>query len=449
MRRTWLGAVALVAVLAVSAGCGSKSSSKSTKSTTSGVAGASVTVDKNVKGSVTFDGIWTGSEATAFGKVIKAFNQQYPNVKINYKPVGNNVPTVLATAIAGGHPPDMADIAQPGLVKQLAQQGHLKPITYAKSVISANFAPAWSKLGTFNGKLYALVFKASNKSLLWYNVPAYKAAGVKAPKTWSQLLSDAKTLKASGTPAYSIGGADGWTLTDLFENIYLRTYGPAKYDALTAHKIKWTDPTVTKALKTMGQVLGDTGNLAGGTSGALQYNFNDSVTNAFQSPPKGATVFEGDFVAGVILSSTKAKPGTGFNAVPFPSITPANANAVEIGGDLLVTFRDTPAIEAFVKFLATSQAANAWAKLGGFGTGNKNVKASIYPDAITRATEAPLGTAKSVVFDMSDEQPASFGSTTGQGEWGIFQTFLKTPSNVSGIQKQLESAATAAYKKGK
>ena len=67
-----------------------------------------------VSGSITFDGIWTGSEATAFGDVIKAFNKVYPNVKVNYKPVGNNVPTVLATAIAGGHPPDMADIAQPG-----------------------------------------------------------------------------------------------------------------------------------------------------------------------------------------------------------------------------------------------------------------------------------------------------------------------------------------------
>ena len=93
--------------------------------------------------------------------------------------------------------------------------------------------------------------------------------------------------------------------------------------------------------------------------------------------------------------------------------------------------------------------AKAWVKLGGFGTGNKNVSASTYPDAITRAADAPLGTAKAVVFDMSDEQPASFGATTGQGEWGIFQQFLKSPSNVSGIQKKLEAAATAAYKKGK
>jgi ABC-type Fe3+ transport system substrate-binding protein len=450
MRKQWLAAPALVAVLAVSAGCGSSNSSAS-KSSTSGVAGAQKTqINKSVSGSISFDGIWTGSEANAFGKVIKAFNKLYPKVHVNYKPVGNNVPTVLATAIAGGHPPDMADIAQPGLVKQLAQQGHLKPITYAKGTIAANFAPAWQQLGTFNGKLYALVFKASNKSLLWYNVPAYKQAGAKAPKTWSQLLHDASLLKGSGTPMYSIGGADGWTLTDLFENIYLRTYGTAKYNALTAHKIRWTDSTVIATLKKMDQILGDSSNLAGGTSGALQYGFNDSVTNAFSSPPKGATVFEGDFVAGVILSSTKAKPGSGFNAVPFPAITPGpDAGAVEIGGDLLVTFRDTPAIRAFVKFLATAPAAEAWARLGGFGTGNHNVPASVYPDAITRATEAPIGKAKSVVFDMSDEQPASFGSTTGQGEWGIFQTFLKNPANYTPIAQQLEKAAAAAYKKGK
>ena len=443
MSKKWLAVGALVAVLAIGAGYAGTSSAKTDR-------GQQTQVTKAVSGSVSFDGIWTGAEATAFGKVIKAFNKVYPNVKINYKPVGNNVPTVLATSIAGGHPPDMADIAQPGLVKQLAQQGHLKPITYAKGVISANFAPAWRQLGSVNGKLYALVFKASNKSLLWYNVPAYKQAGAKAPKTWADLTKNANLLRGSGTPAYSIGGADGWTLTDLFENIYLRTYGVAKYNNLTTHKTKWTDSTVINTLKKMNQLLGNSGNLAGGTSGALQYGFNDSVTNAFSSPPKAATVFEGDFVAGVILSSTKAKPGTGFNAVPFPAITPgADAGAVEIGGDLLVTFRDTPAIEAFVKFLATAPAAEAWAKLGGFGTGNHNVPASIYPDAITRATEAPIGKAKAVVFDMSDEQPASFGSTTGQGEWGIFQTFLKNTANYTPIAASLEKSAAAAYKKGK
>src|SRR5438105_7424668 len=374
-----------------------------------------------VSGSISFDGIWTAGEAKAFGQVIAAFNKVYPKVKVNYKPVGNNLPTVLATAIAGGHPPDMADIAQPGTMKQYALQGKLKPIAYAQSTLNANFSPAWQKLGQVNGKQYAVPFKAANKSLYWYNVPAFKNAGVTPPKTWAELTKAASTLKASGTPAFSLCGASGWTLTDLFENIYLRTYGPAKYDALSQHKIKWTDSSVTKALNEMGDVIGDSANLAGGTSGSVQTDFPTCVTNAFSDPSKGAIVFEADFVGGAITSSTKAKPATDFNAAGFPAITPgANSTAVAIGGDLLVAFRDTPAIEAFVKFLATAPAAKAWAKIGGFGTGNKNVKASAYPDAITRAADAPLGTAKAVVFDMSDEQPASFGATTGQGEWGIF-----------------------------
>jgi alpha-glucoside transport system substrate-binding protein len=442
MSRTRIAVVGMAVTLALLA-AGLAAASTRTHATASGV-------NANIKGTITFDGIWTAGEATAFGKVISAFNKTYPNVKVNYKPVGNNLPTILATAIAGGHPPDMADIAQPGTLKQYALQGKLKPITYANGVLAQNFAPSWRALGQVKGKQYAVPFKAANKSLYWYNVPDFKNAGVTPPKTWAQLVKAAGTLKASGTPAFSLCGASGWTLTDLFENIYLRTFGPAKYQSLSEHKIKWTDGSVKTALTTMGQIIGDSANLAGGSSGALQTDFPTCVTNAFSTPSKGAIVFEADFVGGAITSSTKAKPGTDFNAAVFPTITPgANSSAVEIGGDLLVAFRDNPAIEAFVKFLATAPAANAWAKLGGFGTGNKNVKASIYPDAITKATEAPLGTAKSVVFDMSDNQPPSFGATTGQGEWGIFQKFLQDPKDVAGIQKQLETAAAAAYKKGK
>ena len=440
MNRTRIAVVGFAAALALlAAGLAGATTSSHAK-------GSQVSA---VSGSISFDGIWTGAEAKAFGAVITAFNKKYPNVKVKYKPVGNNIPTVLATAVAGGHPPDMADIAQPGLVKQFAQQGKLANIDYAKPLMKANFAPVWSQLGTINGHLYGIVFKASNKSLLWYNVPAYKAAGVAPPKTWPQLLKTANTLKASGVPAYSIGAADGWTLTDLFENIYLRTFGQAKYQALTAHTIKWTDPSVKAALAAMALVVGNSGNIAGGTSGALQTGFNTSVTNAYTTPPKAATVFEGDFVAGVILSSTKAKPITGFNVSPFPIIKPVGSAGVEVGGDTLVTFRNTPAIKAFVSYLTTADAAAAWAKLGGFATGNKKMDPSVYPDAITRLTAVPVARATSVVFDMSDQQPSAFGGTVGQGEWKIFQDFVKNPKDVNGIAAALEKSAAAAYKKGK
>jgi alpha-glucoside transport system substrate-binding protein len=431
----------LVAVLvAVAAGCGGGGGSSNSTSTG----------NSSVSGSVKFWGIWAATEQKAFQKVIDGFHTQYPNVTVTYSSKGNDIPTVLSTAIAGGNPPDMADIAQPGLMKQLVQQGHLKPITYAQSTIAANFSPAWEDLGKVNGKLYALLFKASNKSTLWYNVDVLKQAGVKAPTTWSQLISGAKTIKASGTPAYSLCGASGWTLTDIFENLYLRRWGAQKYDALSAHQIKWTDPTVTKSLQDMAQVVGDTGNIYGGASGALQTDYPTCVDYNFATPPKAAFNLQGDFVSLEILQATKAKPVKDFNVVPFPAITSGpDSTAVETGGDLIVTFRDSPAIEAFMKYLASSQAAQIWAKLGGFGSGNKNVPASVYPDPITKATETPLAGASSVAFDMSDEQPAAFGATTGQGEWGIFQKFLQNPSSISSIQQQLESSAAKAYQSGK
>jgi alpha-glucoside transport system substrate-binding protein len=53
------------------------------------------------------------------------------------------------------------------------------------------------------------------------------------------------------------------------------------------------------------------------------------------------------------------------------------------------------------------------------------------------------------VFDMSDQQPPSFGASATQGEWKLFQDFLKHPKDVAGIQKKLEAAAASSYKKGK
>ncbi len=390
------------------------------------------------------DGVWSGAERSAFQDVINTFHRRYPNVTVRFRSTGDNTPTVLAKAVADGHPPDLADIAQPGLVKQFADMGALKPETYALASYKANFGPAWVKLGTIKGKLYGVVFKASNKSTVWYNVRAFKTAGISRPMTWRQFLSDAKALKVSGTRAYSIGGADGWTLTDLFENVYLRQAGVAKYRALSAHTIKWTDPTVKNALTTMAKVFGDTSNIYGGTTGALHTDFPTSVNNVFRSPPRAAMVMEGDFVPGV--ATVKATPVIDYNVFPFPSIN-GSGPEVEIGGDTIVAFRDTPAIEAFVKFLTTPQAAAAWAKHGGFATGNRNMSPSAYPDPITRSTAAPVASAATVVFDMSDQQPASFGATAGQGEWGLFQAFLRNPKRVNGIAAKLEAAATAAYKK--
>jgi alpha-glucoside transport system substrate-binding protein len=399
-----------------------------------------------VSGSISIIAKWTGDEQKSFEAVLGPFKKANPGVKVKYTGAGDNVPQVVSTAVQGGHPPDIATMPQPGLMKDFASRGALKPIAFAKGTIAANYAPVWLTLGSVKGKLYGLFFKGANKSTIWYNVPAFKNAGVKSPKTWPELLSAAKTIKASGATAYSIGGADGWTLTDLFENIYLRTAGAAKYDQLTEHKLKWTDPSVKKALSTMAQILGDSGNIAGGTSGALQTDFPTSVSNVFSSSPKAAMVLEGDFVPGVVASKNPLKPISGYNQFPFPSIG-GSKPAIVGGGDIVVMFKDTPAAEALIKYLATAQAATIWAKRGGFSSPNKNVQGGAYKDPLNRATALALAHAPVFRFDMSDLEPAAFGSSTGQGEWKLFQDFLQNTKDVNGTASKLEAAAAKAFKK--
>jgi alpha-glucoside transport system substrate-binding protein len=398
-------------------------------------------------GSISLMGIWVATEQQSIQAVLDGFKEKCPDVTVKYNPAGDNIVTVLATAVQGGNPPDLATIAQPGTIKEYAERNEIQPIDFAKATITQNYSQSNVDLGTFNGKLYSFLFKGANKSTVWYNVPVFEDAGVEAPKTWDDFLAAAQTIKASGVPAYSIGGADGWTLTDLFENIYLRTAGPEKYDQLATHEIPWTDQTVKDALTEMAKIFSDTDNIFGGKQGALQTDFPTSVTNAFADPPKAAMVIEADFVEGEILNSTKAKPETGFNVFDFPSINDSPPSVVG-AGDQVVMFKDSPAARALVQYLATPEAAEIWVRRGGFSSPNKGVPESAYQDPLLRSTATALANAQEFRFDLSDLQPSAFGGTVGQGEFKLFQDFLSNPSDVDGIAKQLEDAAAAAYKSG-
>jgi alpha-glucoside transport system substrate-binding protein len=439
--RQLLLSITAIALLLVAAGCGSSASGTSGPSTTPSVG---VTGNSSLTGTVTVMGKWSGQEQTSFKQVIKAFNSLYPNVTVKYTSAGNSLPTVLSTAVAGGSPPDLAAVPQPGLMQQYQSRGVLQPLDFAKALIQQNYAPVWLNLTTFNGHVYGLVFKGANKSTVWYNVPAFQNAGVTPPTTWAQLTADAQTLLASGVKPYSVGADVGWPVTDLFENIYLRTAGPAMYDKLANHDIPWTDPSVTTAMNYMKQIY-QSNLMYGGTNGALQASFPTSVTNAYKNPPVAAMTFEGDFVESVITSSTKAKPTTGFDYFPFPTINGQGNGYVMGAGDTIVMFKDTPASEAFIKYLATPQAAEVWAKIGGFSSPNKNVPGSAYTDPIGRRAALALSHASLFRFDMSDNAPSAFGSTVGQGEWKLMTDFLKNPNNEAKIQQQLEAAATKAY----
>jgi Bacterial extracellular solute-binding protein len=388
---------------------------------------------------------WTGQEQASFEQVLAAFKEK-TNANTRYTSAGNNAPTVLGTRIEGGNPPEVAILPNPGLLNQFAGQDALTAANEAVTAeVDKNYAEVWKTLGTVEGTLYGVWFKAANKSTVWYSTQAFEDAGVEEPATWDDFLAAAQTIADSGVTPVSIGGGDGWVLTDWFENIYLRVAGPEKYDQLAAHEIPWTDESVKTTLDTLAQLWSKPDLIVGGANGALQTPFPQSVANVFGSNPKGAMVYEGDFVASEITNATDAEVGTDAKFFNFPAVNDSPTSVVG-GGDVAVAMKPGEASQELLKFLATPEAAEIWAKRGGYTSANKELSADVYPDDIARkSADALVNSGDAFRFDLSDLTPAAFGGTPGAGMWKILQDFLKNPSDVAGTQQKLEDAAAKAY----
>ncbi|MER7175871.1 ABC transporter substrate-binding protein [Streptomyces mesophilus] len=446
--RTRRAAIALAAVGALAlSGCGDDGGSED-KPGDGKDTGAAQTVELPKLDGQTLEvsGVWSGPEEKNFRKVLEEFEKR-TGAKVNYLSTGDNTATVLGTRIEGGKPPNVSFLPQVGVLHQFAERGWVKPLgKEAQAQLDKNFSKGWKDLGAYEGKQYGVYAKAANKSLIWYNTEGFETAGItEPPADWKSFVETAQTLSDAGWPAVSIGGQDGWTLTDWFENIYLSQAGPEKYDQLAKHEIKWTDPSVKEALTTLAELWGKDDLIQGGADGALRTEFPKSVTNTFSGDSPAAMVFEGDFVAANINADTDAKLGEDADVFKFPAV--GDESPVVSAGDVATVLKDGEASQAMITWLASKDAAEIWVNQGGILSPNKSVDMAKYKDKITREiAQALLDAGDDFRFDMSDQAPAAFGGTKGQGMWKGLQDFLKNPGDVEGLQQQLESAAAKAYK---
>ncbi|MDJ0340969.1 extracellular solute-binding protein [Streptomyces sp. H10-C2] len=398
---------------------------------------------------VTVAAVWTGVEQANFKKVLDAFSAK-TGAKTTFVSTGDNVSTIIGSKIEGGNAPDVVMVPQLGVLQQFARKGWLSPLSpQIGTTVATNFAKAWKNYGTVDGTFYGLYFKGSNKSTVWYSPQALKDAGVTIPTSFEEMLTAAGSVSDSGLPAFAVAGEAGWPLTDWFENLYLSQAGPTHYDELAQHKIPWTDPTVVKALTTLGRLFSNDRLMSGGRSGALQTDFPESVNQVFGKTPKAGMVYEGDFVSGLISGSLHKKVGQDAKFFPFPAVT-GGVKPVVGGGDAAVALKagkNPKAAMKLIEFLAGPEAAGIWAKEGGYLSPNRKLDTSAYPDDTTRQTAQSLVDAGDTVrFDMSDQAPAAFGGTQGSGEWKILQDFLRDPSTPLKTAQALETAAAKAYK---
>jgi alpha-glucoside transport system substrate-binding protein len=418
--------------------------------TACGDTGTASSGGQELKGrTVAVAGVWTGVEQKNFKKVLDAFSEK-TGAKTVFVSTGDNLSTVIGSKIEGNNAPDVVLVPQVGVLKQFVDNKWLQPLSEdVTKQAGTHYAPVWRNYGTVDDTFYGLYFKVSHKSVVWYSPAAFDQAGVQPPESYEEMLKTGRTVADSGMPAFSVAGQDGWTLTDWFENVYLSQAGPENYDKLAAHEIPWTDPTVVKALTTLGELFKDKNLVAGGGAGALRTDFPTSVEQVFGNEPKAGMVYEGDFVGGIIAGDFKKKVGEDAKFFPFPAVGAGKAPVVS-GGDAAVVLKagkNQKAAMELLKYLASPEAAAIWAAEGGFLSPNESLDLDSYQDDTTRETAKLLMKAgNSVRFDMSDLAPAAFGGTPGTGEWKALQDFLRDPSDPEAAAHDLEAAAAKAYR---
>src|SRR5262249_60329917 len=86
---------------------------------------------------------WTGTEQANFKAVLDAFARK-TGATVKYTSGGDDLPVLLGSRLAGGAPPDVALIAQPGVVASFARKGQLKELTGAAAqAAAADSRDAW------------------------------------------------------------------------------------------------------------------------------------------------------------------------------------------------------------------------------------------------------------------------------------------------------------------
>jgi alpha-glucoside transport system substrate-binding protein len=407
------------------AGCSSSnnnnSSAKTASNKQSGGTSASDPLQQALAGkykgqTVNIMGPFTGTDETNFKQSIQGFEQK-TGIQINYEG-SNDFTNTINVRMQGGNPPDIADIAQPGLVAKFAKQGKVIDLSkfLTDAYITKQYGQGWLNLSKLDGpngsKITAGVFQRVNaKGLVYYNVKNFQEAGYKVPKTWDDLIKLSNQIVNDGytpwTLAEGAGGATGWYGTDWLEAMMLRTTTVDNYNKWINGDLSFTSPEVKKALSYVDQIWKNNKFVSGGTSSIASTSENDMAPMLFTNPPKAFMELNGNFVASDIPKNVSTSD---YSFFVLPSVDPQNPAPLEVGGDMMVMLKDRPVIRAVMEYFTTGQSLEGWIKAGGCIAPQRDVNLNWYPDPVSKKVAQTIMNAKTLVFDASDSMPASVGT---------------------------------------
>ncbi|MEV5834486.1 ABC transporter substrate-binding protein [Nocardia sp. NPDC052112] len=365
---------------------------------------------------------WSGAELAAFRKVLAPM----PFARsVDVIPMGDEIGTAFSAG--GKSAPDIVLLPQAGQVRTLVDAGKLRPVPDAlwTDDQGARYPELWRQLLHHNGKPYGVPFKAADKSLVWYDRQAVDKYHLGDPADWTIADWGDRMEVLAGTPIrlLALAAADGWVLTDVFENV-LRAESPRTYDDLTTTAGEprvWDRPAVRATFGHLARLWGRRHAIAGGVAVALTRQFPDAVRDVFEHR-RAAMVIAPDFAEPIVRECLR-DPGRQSEEVvgiaPFPVTGRGGERPRIVGGDVIVVTSGAGArADEVVAALAAAEAPLPWIQGdGGFIAPNTRttVRYSALLEPIARS-QSPWS-----AFDLSDQLGAVGGRN---GLWRILTDFL-------------------------
>ena len=194
-------------------------------------------------------GAWEGNDRAAFEAVLDGFMAAFPGTEVAYVPLGDELEERVREAAAEQELPALAVLPGTRLPQELDEQGLLLPLDRIEQETAEPFGDSFAAVGGYGDEEpFGVMVKPQNESLVWHAPAAYEEAEVGPAADWDELLANADALTAAGFPAYSVPGAEGAAIMDVFETILLEVGGADFYDLLVRREVPWTHETVVESL---------------------------------------------------------------------------------------------------------------------------------------------------------------------------------------------------------
>lgn len=361
---------------------------------------------------VTILGSITGEGADTIEQVFAPFTEA-TGISVSY--VGDaSFATLLPVQVDGGNPPDIALFPQPGLMADLAREGHLIPLDTFLSTeqLAAAYDPTWLNLGSVDGQPYGLWARADIKSLVWYRPDVFAEAGYEVPTTWAEMMTLTEAIAQDGGVPWCLGlesgSATGWVGTDWVEDILLRAAGPEVYDQWVNHQIPFTAPEVKVAFEQFGAIALNPDYVVGGPVGVLSTPFGDAPLPLFNDPPGCYLHRQANFIS--TFFPDDIVPGEEVQIFLLPPIDPTVDQPVLVSGTVFAMFNDTPEARAVMEYLLTVQPHEIWVSQESYVSPHRQVAIASYPSPILQQQAEILSSAEVIRFDASDLMPGQVGT---------------------------------------